>query len=199
MPAVPAGMSHIQIPPGLMELLQGYTVEVLRQQPPDLVEFALDYFTRLREARDQAFVPSAAPPSELHEPAEPSPGPTADENANSDSEDDVDLEGRAGERVGVRGGAGVGGGVEGVASPGPRPGCLARESFLWVPGMHHLQAQPYWSTPRGWVVWWDPAWGRTLRALGPALVASPLQSFPRLCWSPCAPLQRRICSHPLVN
>ncbi|XP_040850358.1 cAMP-dependent protein kinase type II-alpha regulatory subunit isoform X2 [Ochotona curzoniae] len=85
-------MSHIQIPPGLMELLQGYTVEVLRQQPPDLVEFALDYFTRLREARDQAFVPSAAPPSELHEPAEPSPGPTADENANSDSEDDVDLE-----------------------------------------------------------------------------------------------------------
>nr|2KYG_A Chain A, cAMP-dependent protein kinase type II-alpha regulatory subunit [Homo sapiens]2KYG_B Chain B, cAMP-dependent protein kinase type II-alpha regulatory subunit [Homo sapiens] len=44
-------MSHIQIPPGLTELLQGYTVEVLRQQPPDLVEFAVEYFTRLREAR----------------------------------------------------------------------------------------------------------------------------------------------------
>uniref|UniRef100_UPI0035CD3D4B cAMP-dependent protein kinase type II-alpha regulatory subunit n=1 Tax=Homo sapiens TaxID=9606 RepID=UPI0035CD3D4B len=48
------GMSHIQIPPGLTELLQGYTVEVLRQQPPDLVEFAVEYFTRLREARAPA-------------------------------------------------------------------------------------------------------------------------------------------------
>nr|3TMH_B Chain B, cAMP-dependent protein kinase type II-alpha regulatory subunit [Rattus norvegicus]3TMH_C Chain C, cAMP-dependent protein kinase type II-alpha regulatory subunit [Rattus norvegicus]3TMH_F Chain F, cAMP-dependent protein kinase type II-alpha regulatory subunit [Rattus norvegicus]3TMH_G Chain G, cAMP-dependent protein kinase type II-alpha regulatory subunit [Rattus norvegicus] len=44
-------MGHIQIPPGLTELLQGYTVEVLRQQPPDLVDFAVEYFTRLREAR----------------------------------------------------------------------------------------------------------------------------------------------------
>nr|5XBY_A Chain A, cAMP-dependent protein kinase type II-alpha regulatory subunit,Immunoglobulin G-binding protein A [synthetic construct]5XBY_B Chain B, cAMP-dependent protein kinase type II-alpha regulatory subunit,Immunoglobulin G-binding protein A [synthetic construct]5XBY_C Chain C, cAMP-dependent protein kinase type II-alpha regulatory subunit,Immunoglobulin G-binding protein A [synthetic construct]5XBY_D Chain D, cAMP-dependent protein kinase type II-alpha regulatory subunit,Immunoglobulin G-bin len=42
-----------QIPPGLTELLQGYTVEVLRQQPPDLVEFAVEYFTRLREARNK--------------------------------------------------------------------------------------------------------------------------------------------------
>nr|5H77_A Chain A, cAMP-dependent protein kinase type II-alpha regulatory subunit,Immunoglobulin G-binding protein A [synthetic construct]5H77_B Chain B, cAMP-dependent protein kinase type II-alpha regulatory subunit,Immunoglobulin G-binding protein A [synthetic construct]5H77_C Chain C, cAMP-dependent protein kinase type II-alpha regulatory subunit,Immunoglobulin G-binding protein A [synthetic construct]5H77_D Chain D, cAMP-dependent protein kinase type II-alpha regulatory subunit,Immunoglobulin G-bin len=40
-----------QIPPGLTELLQGYTVEVLRQQPPDLVEFAVEYFTRLRQQR----------------------------------------------------------------------------------------------------------------------------------------------------
>uniref|UniRef100_A0A5F9CUA4 cAMP-dependent protein kinase type II-alpha regulatory subunit n=1 Tax=Oryctolagus cuniculus TaxID=9986 RepID=A0A5F9CUA4_RABIT len=84
-------MSHIQIPPGLMELLQGYTVEVLRQQPPDLVDFAVDYFTRLREARVQAFVPSAAPPSAAAEPG-PSPVPVADENADSDSEEDADLE-----------------------------------------------------------------------------------------------------------
>lgn len=90
-PAVTAGMSHIQIPPGLMELLQGYTVEVLRQQPPDLVDFAVDYFTRLREARVQAFVPSAAPPSAAAEPG-PSPVPVADENADSDSEEDADLE-----------------------------------------------------------------------------------------------------------
>ncbi|MBN3316003.1 KAP2 kinase, partial [Atractosteus spatula] len=41
----------IEIPAGLTELLQGYTVEVLRQRPPDLVEFAVQYFTRLRDGR----------------------------------------------------------------------------------------------------------------------------------------------------
>uniref|UniRef100_A0A8D2D805 cAMP-dependent protein kinase type II-alpha regulatory subunit n=1 Tax=Sciurus vulgaris TaxID=55149 RepID=A0A8D2D805_SCIVU len=82
-------MSHIQIPPGLTELLQGYTVEVLRQQPPDLVDFAVDYFTRLREARAQASFPSAAPPSDLHAP-EPSPDTVAE--ADGDSEEDVELE-----------------------------------------------------------------------------------------------------------
>ncbi|XP_032997239.1 cAMP-dependent protein kinase type II-alpha regulatory subunit [Lacerta agilis] len=43
----------IEIPPGLTELLQGYTVEVLRHRPPDLLAFAAEYFGRLREARDQ--------------------------------------------------------------------------------------------------------------------------------------------------
>lgn len=43
----------IEIPVGLTELLQGYTVEVLRQRPADLVEFAVQYFTRLRETRSQ--------------------------------------------------------------------------------------------------------------------------------------------------
>ncbi|XP_041081142.1 cAMP-dependent protein kinase type II-alpha regulatory subunit-like [Polyodon spathula] len=43
----------IEVPPGLTELLQGYTVEVLRQRPPDLVEFAIQYFTRIRETRNQ--------------------------------------------------------------------------------------------------------------------------------------------------
>ncbi|XP_074770043.1 cAMP-dependent protein kinase type II-alpha regulatory subunit isoform X3 [Athene noctua] len=43
----------IEIPPGLTELLQGYTVEVLRHRPSDLLGFAADYFARLRDARDQ--------------------------------------------------------------------------------------------------------------------------------------------------
>ncbi|XP_055079027.1 protein kinase, cAMP-dependent, regulatory, type II, alpha A isoform X2 [Periophthalmus magnuspinnatus] len=43
----------IEIPVGLTELLQGYTVEVLRQRPTDLVEFAVQYFTRLRDTRSQ--------------------------------------------------------------------------------------------------------------------------------------------------
>lgn len=43
------GMS-IEIPQGLTELLQSFTVEVLRNQPRDLLEFALQYFTQLKES-----------------------------------------------------------------------------------------------------------------------------------------------------
>ncbi|XP_072136388.1 protein kinase, cAMP-dependent, regulatory, type II, alpha A isoform X3 [Mobula birostris] len=45
---------NIEIPPGLTDLLQGYTVEVLRHRPADLVEFAIQYFTRLKEKEEQA-------------------------------------------------------------------------------------------------------------------------------------------------
>lgn len=103
-PPAAAGMSHIQIPPGLTELLQGYTVEVLRQQPPDLVDFAVDYFTRLREARSRASTPPAAPPSGSQG-LEPGPGLVADAIADSESEDEEDLDGRrrAGPRFSVGG------------------------------------------------------------------------------------------------
>lgn len=50
----------IEIPPGLTELLQGYTVEVLRHRPQDLLQFAADYFGRLRDARDQELREAAA-------------------------------------------------------------------------------------------------------------------------------------------
>ncbi|KAM9814466.1 cAMP-dependent protein kinase type II-beta regulatory subunit isoform X2 [Syngnathus typhle] len=39
----------IEIPAGLTELLQSFTVEVLRSQPGDLLDFALQYFTRLKD------------------------------------------------------------------------------------------------------------------------------------------------------
>ncbi len=39
------------VPAGLSELLKGYTLEVLRRRPADLLEFAVLYFTRLREQR----------------------------------------------------------------------------------------------------------------------------------------------------
>ncbi|KAM6960472.1 cAMP-dependent protein kinase type II-beta regulatory subunit [Aplochiton taeniatus] len=47
----------IEIPEGLTELLQSFTVEVLRNQPRDLLEFALQYFTHLKdcESRGAAF------------------------------------------------------------------------------------------------------------------------------------------------
>ncbi|XP_066489484.1 cAMP-dependent protein kinase type II-beta regulatory subunit [Tiliqua scincoides] len=38
----------IPVPEGLTELLQGFTVEVLRSQPGDLLDFALQYFGRLK-------------------------------------------------------------------------------------------------------------------------------------------------------
>uniref|UniRef100_A0A671XQ87 Protein kinase cAMP-dependent type II regulatory subunit beta n=1 Tax=Sparus aurata TaxID=8175 RepID=A0A671XQ87_SPAAU len=41
--------NYIEIPEGLTELLQSFTVEVLRNQPRDLLEFALQYFTQLKE------------------------------------------------------------------------------------------------------------------------------------------------------
>ncbi|KAM9759193.1 protein kinase, cAMP-dependent, regulatory, type II, alpha, B [Menidia menidia] len=44
-------MSNVEIPAGLKELLQGYTVEVLRRRPPNLVEFAVQYFTQLLEGQ----------------------------------------------------------------------------------------------------------------------------------------------------
>ncbi|XP_061688287.1 protein kinase, cAMP-dependent, regulatory, type II, alpha, B [Syngnathoides biaculeatus] len=44
-------MSNSEIPAGLKELLQGYTVEVLRRRPPDLVEFAVRHFTQILQKR----------------------------------------------------------------------------------------------------------------------------------------------------
>uniref|UniRef100_A0A8C6MP13 cAMP-dependent protein kinase type II-alpha regulatory subunit n=1 Tax=Mus spicilegus TaxID=10103 RepID=A0A8C6MP13_MUSSI len=85
-------MSHIQIPAGLMELLQGYTVEVLRQQPPDLVDFAVEYFTRLREARRQESDTFIVSPTTFHT-QESSAVPVIEEDGESDSDsEDADLE-----------------------------------------------------------------------------------------------------------
>ena len=47
----------IEIPAGLTELLQGFTVEVLRHQPADLLEFALQHFTRLQEENERKGAP----------------------------------------------------------------------------------------------------------------------------------------------
>ncbi|CAL8337088.1 unnamed protein product [Lota lota] len=44
-------MSRVEIPLGLKELLHGYTVEVLRLKPADLVEFAVQHFTRIQEGQ----------------------------------------------------------------------------------------------------------------------------------------------------
>ncbi|XP_023560325.1 cAMP-dependent protein kinase type II-alpha regulatory subunit [Octodon degus] len=91
-------MSHFQIPPGLTELLQGYTVEVLRRQPPDLVEFAVDYFTRLREAR----VPAAAAAQTDDPEPEPEVGPGPDASSETEDDDEEDVEAPAPSRFNRR-------------------------------------------------------------------------------------------------
>ena len=42
---------NIEIPAGLTDLLQDFTVSVLRDKPSDLVQFAADYFNNLNENR----------------------------------------------------------------------------------------------------------------------------------------------------
>ncbi|XP_031438311.1 cAMP-dependent protein kinase type II-beta regulatory subunit-like isoform X3 [Clupea harengus] len=44
---------HIPIPEGLKELLQGFTVEVLRNQPRDICDFALQYFAEQKMQRKE--------------------------------------------------------------------------------------------------------------------------------------------------
>lgn len=153
--AAAAGMSHIQIPPGLTELLQGYTVEVLRQQPPDLVDFAVDYFTRLREARLQAASPPAAPPSGSQA-LEPGPGLVTDAKAESESEDDEDLDGRR--RAGPT-----------FAVGGRRGRCRGLQRSRGAAGAEHTGPGP-WSSPA--------EFARVSRAAGvsPACSTSQLRS-----------------------
>jgi cAMP-dependent protein kinase regulator len=44
---------HFTIPEGLTDLLQEFTVEILRKRPKDLVEFGADYFNDLLNKRNQ--------------------------------------------------------------------------------------------------------------------------------------------------
>uniref|UniRef100_A0A3B3QQJ5 cAMP-dependent protein kinase type II-alpha regulatory subunit n=1 Tax=Paramormyrops kingsleyae TaxID=1676925 RepID=A0A3B3QQJ5_9TELE len=80
----------IEIPAGLTELLQGYTLEVLRRRPSDLVEFAVQYFTRLRESRSQDGAGSGGKgiifDGELVQPE-----PNGDEDDDDDEDSDFEL------------------------------------------------------------------------------------------------------------
>lgn len=43
---------NFEIPPGLTDLLQDFTVAVLKDRPDDLVSFAAEYFNKLNATRD---------------------------------------------------------------------------------------------------------------------------------------------------
>ncbi|CAG5118008.1 unnamed protein product [Candidula unifasciata] len=48
---------NLEIPDGLGDLLRDFTVAVLKERPGDLYDFAVDYFTKAREARRPKDVP----------------------------------------------------------------------------------------------------------------------------------------------
>uniref|UniRef100_A0A6Q2WPH5 cAMP-dependent protein kinase type II-alpha regulatory subunit n=1 Tax=Esox lucius TaxID=8010 RepID=A0A6Q2WPH5_ESOLU len=79
----------IEIPVGLTDLLQGYTVEVLRHRPPDLVEFAIQYFKRLQETRKHDNHVKKSPVKSARKAvAFDSNSVESNEDENEDSEDD---------------------------------------------------------------------------------------------------------------
>ena len=46
------GLELQAAPPQLRELLLEFTLNVLLHQPPDLLDFAIEYFHKLKERRD---------------------------------------------------------------------------------------------------------------------------------------------------
>lgn len=52
----------MDVPAGLSELLKGYTLEVLKRRPADLLEFSVQYFTLLREQRSSTRASSSRSP-----------------------------------------------------------------------------------------------------------------------------------------
>lgn len=119
----------IEIPPGLTELLQGYTVEVLRHRPPDLLGFAADYFTRLRDARDQEAAAGGrkavsfdGEPMQTESNGEEEPG-----RDDEDEDSDFERKGREGAREPAAAGRGPspGGGCR-QGGAGQAPGAVPR-------------------------------------------------------------------------
>ncbi|XP_048692300.1 cAMP-dependent protein kinase type II-beta regulatory subunit isoform X3 [Caretta caretta] len=104
----------ISIPAGLTELLQGFTVEVLRSQPGDLLEFALQYFGRLKaEAAESGAGGGSPAPGHERGSLPPRRAPArgvsfAEEPVQSDSESGDEEEQFAGKGE-VPGGSAVGG------------------------------------------------------------------------------------------
>ncbi|XP_062928614.1 cAMP-dependent protein kinase type II-beta regulatory subunit-like [Mobula hypostoma] len=78
----------INIPAGLTDLLQSFTVEVLRKQPDDLIGFAAQYFSRLQASREVSVGSAAGRAPKTVNFAE-EPMQTDSENGDED-EDDID-------------------------------------------------------------------------------------------------------------
>lgn len=79
-------MNAVEIPVGLKELLQGYTVEVLRHRPPDLVEFAVQHFTQILNVQrnDQKVKKPSAGPTRKAVTFEPKSSPNKEEEEEDD-------------------------------------------------------------------------------------------------------------------
>ena len=78
-------MMSFEIPPGLTDLLQEFTVAVLRERPPDLVTFAADYFNKLNDTRNDAY--NRSPPPDNRGGGVRFISPDTDEPMDTDDED----------------------------------------------------------------------------------------------------------------
>lgn len=64
---------NLEIPEGLGDLLRDFTVAVLKERPPDLYDFAVEYFTSTREKRRPKEVPMYIIVEDDDEAGEPDP------------------------------------------------------------------------------------------------------------------------------
>ena len=77
-----------EIPPGLTDLLQEFTVNVLRDRPPDLIEFASVYFNRLNDSRKSLGLGGVR-----FQAPESADGRSEEEEAEDEGDEDVPLPG----------------------------------------------------------------------------------------------------------
>lgn len=52
---------RIQVPDGLRDVLLEFSIAYLLEQPGDVVDFAVEFFTKLQESRRAQFVPAKEP------------------------------------------------------------------------------------------------------------------------------------------
>ncbi|XP_021358010.1 cAMP-dependent protein kinase type II regulatory subunit-like isoform X2 [Mizuhopecten yessoensis] len=81
---------NFEIPPGLTDLLQDFTVSVLKERPPDLVQFAANYFVKLNSKKniDRDDEDDSGERGVRFAGASPPPGEPMDEDDDYDDDDD---------------------------------------------------------------------------------------------------------------
>ena len=80
-------MMSFEIPPGLTDLLQEFTVAVLRERPPDLVVFAANYFNKLND-KNRSDTTQKKGGVRFIENVAPEKVEVSDESMQSDSDDE---------------------------------------------------------------------------------------------------------------
>lgn len=77
---------NFEIPVGLTDLLQDFTVSVLKERPPDLVKFAADYFANLNNKKQTEKEDGKNKPRGIRFAASPPPSEPMEEDVDSDDE-----------------------------------------------------------------------------------------------------------------
>ena len=83
---------NVNIPPGLTELLQDFTIAVLTTRPDNLINFSADYFNNLRDRQSNGS--SVVASSDIKIPVAESPPPEKKKKAVFVQEEPKEEEGR---------------------------------------------------------------------------------------------------------